>query len=60
MSDFAELFFAIFLSNSGLNLLYKCLKSNENMENLSDSSLKASDIVQEVSAISISENYSCL
>ena len=32
----------------------------KNMENLNDSSVKASDMLQEVIAISISENYSSL
>ena len=41
----AELFLANFLSYSGVNKWYKCLKSNENMENLNSSSVKASDMV---------------
>ena len=54
----AELFLAIFLSNSGVNSLYKCLKSNENMKNLNSSSVKASDMVLEECAMTILENYS--
>ena len=45
------------LCNSGVNWLYTCLKSNENMKNLNSFSVKASDMVPEVCAIAISENY---
>ena len=46
----AELFLAIFLSNYGVNQLYKCLKNNENTKNLNSSLVKASDMVPEVYA----------
>ena len=44
----AELFWPIFLSNSVVNQLYKCLKSNQKMKNLNSSSGKASDLVPDV------------
>ena len=40
---------------SDIRMFYKCLKSIENMTNLNNSSIKASDMVPAASAISISE-----
>ena len=39
---------AKFLSNSGVNQLYKSLKSDENMKNLNSSSVMASDMVPDM------------
>ena len=54
----AQLFWAIFLSNSGVNWLYECLKRYENMKNLNRKSVTGSDMVPEVCAIPISVNNS--
>ena len=46
------------LCNSGVNWLYTCSKSNENMKNLNSSCVKASDMVREVYVGPTSQNYS--
>ena len=57
-SDFEEPFVAIYLSNSGVNLWYKCLKSNAKMKNLNSLWFKDSNMVPELYVGLISQNYS--